>query len=247
MDARPPTERVPARRATPLLVGLAALVALGVFVARPWDDHSPRPSLVAVATAAPSNAPTGTPAETPAPTPTPTAPPPILPPPDFGPQPPPGSVSLNNEPGSPSVTCSYGRVRQGARRLVSIEVQPPMVLLDESASATDIDRVGWRFQVETNVEQGVFDRDWQYVGASRSQATGTADGRPAAFAPIQVAVRADDVTSTTDVFRVRVVVEWFTRNLEPAGRAEIVAGRYQPARAAADEPSWPYCTGVLRT
>lgn len=245
IDPRPPTERVPARRTTPLLVGLAALIALGVFVARPWDDHSPQPSLVALATAAPSSAPTSTPAETPVPTPTPTAPPPILPPPDFGTQTPPGSVSLSTEPGSPDVICGYGRVRQGARRLVSIEVRPPLVLLDESASATDIDRVGWRFQVETNVEQGVFERDWQYVGASRSQATRTADGRPAAFTPIQMTIRADELKGT-DVFRVRLVVEWFTRNLEPAGSAEIVATRYQLARAAADEPSLPYCTGVLR-
>ena len=243
MDLRPPTERVSAGRRAPLFVALAVAGALVVFVARPWDGPRPQPSPVALATATTAPSPS---TETPAPSATPTAPPPVLPTPDFGPQTPVGTVSLNDDAGTPNVRCGYGRARNGARRLVSLEVQPPIVMLGETASAIDISRVGWSFQAEANVQQGVFDRAWQVMGASRMQAVGTADGTRAPFTPLGMAIRADDVTHTA-VFRVRLVVEWFTRNLERAGRTEVVVGSYQDARLhTSGAPFWPYCAGVLR-
>jgi hypothetical protein len=119
-------------------------------------------------------------------------------------------------------------------------------MLAENASASDIGQVGWRFQVETNVQQGVFSRAWQAAALSRMQASGTVDGRAPSFTSLNMAIREDEVTETS-VFRVRLVVEWTTRNLEPAGRTEIVATTYQDARWSKEgDPFRLYCTGVLR-
>jgi hypothetical protein len=220
VDLRPPIERVPARRAAPLVVVLAVLGALVLFVTRPWDGPSPPPP-VAPATATTSPA-TIIVVETTAPSLTPTA-------------------------LTPNVRCAYGRARNGARRLVRLEVQPPIATLDQSASPISISRVAWRFEAETNVQQGVFDRDWQYVRASGVQAAGTADGTGPSFTPLQIPIRPNDVTDNS-VFRVRLVVEWFTGNPEPAGSAEIVTNRYEVGgQPRSDSQFQPYCAGTLTT
>jgi hypothetical protein len=240
----PLTERVPARRGVPLLVALAAIATVGVLVAQPWNDRSPRPSPVAAATPSPTAAPT--PTVTPAPTPPPTLPPPILPPADLGPVDAPGAVALGSAAGAPVVMCDYGRVRRGVRRLVEIEVLPPIVTLNDESSPIDITQVAWRFELEMNQQQGVFDRNWQKVGTSRSQAAGTARDRPAPFSALALRPRTQDANATA-VYRVRVIVAWFTRNLEPAGEIELLAAPYQAADAQPSDPPLPYCAAVLRS
>lgn len=243
-ESAPPTERVPGGRGKPLLVTLAVVAALAVFVAQPWQDQASSPSPVALASASQPASPGATPLPTNVPTPTPTAPPPVLPSPDLGPLSAPGEVALSAEPGTPVVRCSYGRRHHGVRRLVAVMVSPPIVTLDPESDATDISHVAWRFVLETNEQQHILDADWLPAGASRTQAAGTAQGRAAPFTSLSLRTRTQDMPDTV-VYRVRVVVEWFTRNIELAGHAELLAAPYQAANATPDDSQWPYCAGVL--
>ena len=236
MELRPTTEKVPARRAVPLAVALAALATLGVLVAQPWDragpTTSPRAALspdaeVALTTASPTAAPTSTSARS-------------IPTPDVAPLGPIGDLSFATDPDSPMARCDYGRERRGALRLVRVEVQPPVVLLDAGSSVTDIRRVGWWFELEMNREENIFHREWLAVGRSRAQVVAAVEGRPARFTSLSMPNRVREMDPTT-VFRVLLVVEWYTRNVELAGRAEVVANRYQEADNQLIG-SWPgYC------
>jgi hypothetical protein len=229
----------------PTAIGLAGLALLGVLVAKPWDSPPPTPSASAnAALAAPSPFATATPETTPSPTMTSTPVP--LPTADIAPLGPAGEFALSAPPDSALARCTYTRARGGVRYLRSVEVQPPTVMLDPRARASDINRIGWRFELEMNRRERLFDRDWETVDQSRRQIASTAAGRQAAFTPLTVRYHADAIEDTS-IFRVRVIIEWYTRNFEIAGRAEVVANRYQEG---GDEliGSWPlHCSGVRVT
>jgi hypothetical protein len=243
MELQPTTEKVPARSGVPILVAVAALAFVGLLVARPWDrvntgastTASPQPGAGAIA-APGGSGPAATGPQT-------LVVPFVLPSPDVGPPAPIGEFTLSSAPDEALAKCDYGRPRRGQARLAGIEVQPPIVLLDAGSSVTDIRRIGWWFEVEMKRAERLFDSEWQNVGRSRAQAVGAVSGQPARFTPLTFAFDTSDLP-TTGVYRVRVIVEWYTRNVELAGRAEIIANRYQEA----DDPligSWPiYCDGV---
>lgn len=242
METRPPTERVPARLGVPTAVGLAGLALLGVLVAKPWDSPPATPSASLIAgLAAPSPSATSTPETTPSPTITSTPAP--LPTPDLAPLGPAGEFALSAPPDAALARCTYARARGGVRYLRSIEVQPPTVMLDPGARASDINRIGWRFELEMNRRERLFDRYWETVDESRRQIASTSADQPAAFTPLTVRYHADEIEPTA-IFRARVIIEWYTRNFEIAGRAEVVANRYQEG---GDDliGSWPlHCSGV---
>lgn len=130
--------------------------------------------------------------------------------------------------------------------MVAIEVLPPRALLNPDARESDINRIGWWFEVEANRHERVFDREWETVDRSRRQMAPARSGQPANFTPLTVRVGSREI-GRTEVFRVRVIIEWYTRNFEIAGHTEIVANTYQEGR---DEliGSWPpFCAGVRPT
>jgi hypothetical protein len=155
-----------------------------------------------------------------------------------------GEIALPYTPGQAMAQCDYrGPRSRGPQRLASVTVQPPTVLLDAEASSRDISRVGWFLELQMNRAQDVFHRDWETVSRSRTQVLGLSSGQAARFAPLTV--RHEGGAGDTEVYRVRMVIEWYTRNLELAGNATIVANHYQEA---ADERigAWPpYCRGSI--
>ena len=240
MGLQPTMQKVPAQRGMGLIVGLAALAVLGVLVVRPWDSQGPQASLVGQAQASPFRPTAATiPSAQP-----PATPPRAFPTPDIAPLGPLGDVALLTGADQALVQCHYGPERRGTRRLVSVEVLSPVVMLDPGASETHIKRIGWWFELELNHAQNVFDRAWQRVGRSRSQSAPAVHRQPARFTPLTLPNNLPDIDDNA-VFRVRVIVEWYTRNVELAGRAEIVANRYQEAGNELIDP-WPmYCHGTL--
>ena len=121
---------------------------------------------------------------------------------------------------------------------------PPTVYLDPSSSTRHIRRIGWRFEIETNRRESLFERDWIPVDGSRWQVAAALDGRSAAFTPLSIKVQTD-ARQTTELFRVRVIVEWYTRNDEVAGRAELIPTSYREGNQLLTG-SWPaFCSGVL--
>jgi len=244
MALQPTTERIRASRRGPALVALAALTLLGVLVAQPWEERAPASTPVAaLASPSPTAIPTPSPSEppTPAPTGTPALAP--LPTPDLAPLGPGGEFALSAPPDSALVRCAYSRAARDRRTLSAVVVLPPRVVLNPAAQETDINRIGWWVELESNRQESVFDRDWQIVGRSRRQMATARIGEAASFSPLSMRYGGRDV-ARTDVFRVRVVIEWYTRNFEVAGHTEIVANTYQEA---GDEliGAWPpYCAGV---
>ena len=242
MVPQPTTERVRVRRDRPLAIGLAAVGVLILLIAKPWETPAPAATqAAAVASAGSSATPTTTSSPTSDPTP-PTTPAP-LPTPDIAPLEPAGDFALSAPPDSALARCTYRRARNGFRVLRAVEVLPPVVTLDPQSRTYDIRRIAWRFELEMNSQDRVFDRDWEMVDQSRRQMSPSMAGRPARFSPLWLRYHSRDIAMTS-VFRVRVIVEWYTRNFELAGRAELVANRYQEGR---DERlgSWPvYCSGV---
>jgi len=151
----------------------------------------------------------------------------LLPTPDIGPLGPVGNYSIEFVSDVAMARCEFGRQRRRQRHLAGIEVQPPVVLVNYSESDIgNIRSVGWSFELEMNRQQAVFSREWETVARSRVQTTAAVDGRPTAFSPMSLAydARGDDDTA---VFRARIIVEWFTRNLELAGSVELVLTNYQ--------------------
>lgn len=243
MLPQPTTEPVRVRRDRPLAVGLVVVAIVVVLVAKPWDAPSPGASpLAAIASASPSATAIPTPLPTNQPTPATTPAP--LPTPDIAPLGPVGEFALSAPPDAAFARCTYTRARGGVRYLRDVEVLPPRVTLDPDARTHDIRRISWRFELEMNRQERVFDRDWEAVDESRRQSAPTVAGRPANLSPLSLRYQSAGEIEQTSVFRVRVIVEWYTRNLELAGRADVVANRYQEGR---DErlDSWPmYCSGV---
>ena len=151
----------------------------------------------------------------------------LLPTPDIGPLGPVGNYSIEFVSDVAMARCEFGRQRRGQRHLAGIEVQPPVVLVNYSeADIQDIRTVGWSFQLEKNSQQAMFSREWETVARSRRQTTAAIDGRPTSFSPLSLVYdgSGDDKTA---VYRARVIVEWFTRNLELAGSVELVLTNYQ--------------------
>jgi hypothetical protein len=142
------------------------------------------------------------------------------------------------------VQCDYRRSRGAPRQLAALEVQPPVVLLDRDASTTHISRIGWRFDVETNLLQHIFERQWRPIHQSAWQVAPANTTRPAAFNPLRSRFGDGSVELTTAV-RVRIVVEWYTRNDEVAGRAELMPHTYREADAEFDGQWSPFCRAVL--
>ena len=213
------TERVPQKRWVPIAVALVALSLVVVLVAKPWGSDPQRPGAAtppAAVAASPVANPTGTPAETVR----------LLPTPDIAPLGPVGDFVIDFVDDAAMAHCHYGRMRRGLHHLERIEVQPPIVFVDYSdADIENIRTVGWSFQLEMNHQTAVFTRDWETVARSRRQTTAAVDDRPTAFTPMSLRydARGDDATA---VFRVRVIVEWLTRNLELAGSVEFVLTSY---------------------
>ena len=244
MLPQPTTEPVRVRRDRPLAAGLAAVAVIVVLVAKPWETPAPVASpLAAISSASPSATALPTPPQTSEPTPARTPAP--LPTADIAPLEPLGEFALAAPPESAFARCTYTRVtRGGVRRLRGVEVLPPRVTLDSDARTHDIRRVSWRFELEMNRRERLFDRAWVTVDESARQSALTVAGRPANFTPLSVRYQPTAGIEQTSLFRVRVIVEWHTRNFELAGRAEAVANRYQEGRNERLD-SWPmFCSGV---
>lgn len=239
------TERVPARRRGPLAVSLLLLALVALLVARPWHTPAPSPSPLAVAEPSPGlDVPTASqPATADSPQPQPQPTPLVLPTPDIAPVGPIGDVALATAADKPLVECTYSRSRRG-RVLTAVEVQPPTVFLDASSSPRHIRRIGWRFEIETSDVASPAERDWVRADGSRWQVAAAFAGRPAAFAPLSAEFSARGVAEA-QVVRARMIVEWYTRNDEVAGQAELIPTRYREG----DAPfagTWPtYCRAVI--
>ncbi len=142
------------------------------------------------------------------------------------------------------VACRYSRLTDGRRYFRGLEVQPPTVTaFNDDEGALDVRSVAWRVEVQQNRLESVFDRDWITVARSRRQVAVPARGTAAAFRPLAVEHRVtrDDATS---VLRAVVIVEWYTRNLELAGRVESVANSYLEARDSLSDIRPEGCRGV---
>ena len=212
------TERVPQKRVAPIAAAILAIATVIVLVAKPWGSDPVRPAAASLppppatrSAARPSSV---------APTPR------LLPTPDIAPLGPVGDYTIDFPSDVAMAHCEYGRPRRGMRHLTGVEVQPPVVFVDYSeADIRNIRSLGWSFELEMNRQDTVFNREWETVARSRRQTTAAVDDRATTFTPLNLAydARRDDETA---VFRVRVIVEWFTRNLESAGRFEFVLTNY---------------------
>jgi hypothetical protein len=227
------TERVPSGRRGAALVALVLVAVIGVLIARPWDPR-PSPSPVAIVSPSPAGS-----AAMPEPTRVFVLPTPDLAPPGAG-----GEAAIVTPADVAVVQCEYGRNRGERRQLASLEVQPPMVLLDPGSSTRHISRIGWRFDVETNRLQNIFDRAWRPSHTSAWQVAPASSTRPAAFNPLRSRFGGSDEPDMTAV-RVRMVIEWYTRNDEVAGRAELVPHTYREGNAEFDGQWEPFCRALL--
>lgn len=241
----PTTERVQSGRRGAAIVAVGLVAVLGVLIARPWDSR-PSPSPVAVVASLTVSTPGPTdsatvPLDTSEPAATPGF---VLPTPDIAPPGAAGEAAIVAPLDVAVVQCRYGPSRDNARRLAAIEVQPPLVLLDPDASAEHIRRIGWHFEVETNELQSIFERAWQRVDRSAWQVAPANTTRPAAFNALRSQFSVGPVEDTAAV-RVRIVVEWYTRNDEVAGRAELVPNTYREGNAEFTGEWPPYCRVVL--
>jgi hypothetical protein len=240
---RPDVEKVTSGRRTPLAVGLIVIVIVGVLVWRPWHTE-PRPAIaqpttpVAASPTQTASQPTASPTPRPAPTAIPS-----VPPPDLGPAGPITEFALVQQPGRALVHCEYGPLRQGRRHLRSLVVEPPLVPPLDRGDSNDIRHVSWHVELQSNRLEWLFERDWRPAAASRSQQTGVSTSRPAQFTSLEIDYRAARDEETA-IFRVLVVVEWRTRNLELAGRGEVIAPSYLQANDPVSEIHSEGCRAV---
>src|SRR5688500_6059565 len=153
----PTTERVPSGRRGAALVAVGLVAVLAVLIARPWDAR-PAPSPVAVVDPTPPAEPVPSPLAIATPAAAESLPPFVLPSPDIAPPGAGGEAAIVAPLDMAVVQCEYRRSRGERRELTALEVQPPLVLLDPEASTTHISRIGWRFDVETNLLQHIFER-----------------------------------------------------------------------------------------
>ena len=246
--ARWPT-RVPSRQSneslsrtrTPLVVGLVAVAVVGLLVWRPWAEPSPdSPAEPAGrcpdrrAAADPSLATTATP-------PISSGPPAHLRPssrlrrcrrPTWRHSVRPASSALGDA--DANVRCQYGPRTNGQRFLQSLEVLPPLAYVTNPRDeVSHLESMGWRAELQMNRLDTLFDSEWETVARSRRQLARAINDQPANFKPLTLALNAQQ-TPPSAVFRVLVVVEWYTRNVELAGRGELIASRY----AQGDSPTF---------
>ncbi|HYI23123.1 MAG TPA: hypothetical protein VEX62_10850 [Candidatus Limnocylindrales bacterium] len=232
---QPPIERVPTRTRTPLFVGLAALVVVGLLVWRPWAEAPPpQPSPLALApTAAPQPSralpPTAMPNAGDPATPRPAR---SLPPPDLSPLGPAGEFRFGDV--DANVRCLYGPRSEGRRLLQSLEVLPPLAFVtNPPGEVSHLESMGWRVELQMNRLDTLFDSEWETIARSRRQLARAINDRPADFKPLTLALNAQQAVPSA-VFRVLVVVEWYTRNVELAGRGALVAPLYAQGTSLAD-------------
>jgi hypothetical protein len=98
----------------------------------------------------------------------------------------------------------------------------------------DIEHFGWRVEVEMNRLEEMFFSEWQTVARSRRQLARAVADQLASFQPLTIA-RDAQADPPTAVFRVLVIVEWYTRNAELAGVGQLrptsyAIGNRVPAR-----------------
>ena len=241
---RPTVERVPSRRSVPTAVGLIAVLLTGLLIWQPWEDRPAAPETPAVppvAIGSPS------PSEMASPTAShgagPSSPPRPLPSPDLGPLQQAGDFALAPRPGSALVQCAYSRLLGGRRYFRELEVQPPMVsAYNDAEGALDVRSVAWRVELQSSQPENRLDLDWITVARSRRQVA-TATGPTINLYPLSIAYRMprDEATS---VLRALVIVEWYTRNLELAGRVERIADSYLEANDRISELRREGCRAV---
>jgi hypothetical protein len=239
---RPEVERVKSGRSTPLAVGLAAIALTALLIWKPWD--APRPTVPASPAAAVAT-PTAT-SPSPRPSGEPSAQPRPLPTPDIGGVTPITEFALVQRPGEAFVSCSYSRLRDGRRFLRSLEIQPPVVPSLQRGDPRDIRQVAWHVELQENRLDRLFDREWVRVAESRSQQGAVSSSRPTSFGPLTMDYGASR-DQETSVFRVVVVVEWLTRNLELAGRGSVLAPSYLEASDPVTEIRTEGCRAVRET
>ncbi len=227
------------------MVGALALAFVGLLVWKPWDSPGPEPSVLAVA---PSSTPRPTDgSEVPLPaspgtpatiqpggtaSPLPTNGPPALPPPDLAPLEPAGEFGLGDV--EANVHCLYGPKSEGRRFLQSLEILPPLAYVTNPRDeVSHLESMGWRAELQMNRLDTLFDSEWETVARSRRQIARAINDQPADFKPLTLALNAQQAQPSA-VFRVLVVVEWYTRNVELAGRGELIATRYAQGASLTD-------------
>ena len=206
--ADPDIQRVPARTRGPLAaIGLVA-VGLALLIAKPWEQ--PRPAdatlrpvadvLVDDPQAAPSVQQDD--AED-------------------------GAAVFALEIGGPGdvARCLYDTTRRGELRLGAILVLPPRAYVAATSGANRTRSVGWRVELEGNRQESLFNAEWSPVSESRQQVVEATDGTPAHFFPMEVQVDPASVNRTT-VIRARLIVDWYSPNLEDFHRTELFMPAY---------------------
>ncbi len=215
------------------------MALVGLLVWRPWAEQPPPQSspLAVVPTVAPEPTSTLRAASTPIrgdpATPPPTVrPAPPLPPPDLAPLGPAGEFALGDA--DANVRCQYGPRTNGQRFLQSLEVPPPVAYVTNPRDeVSHLESMGWRAELQMNRLDTLFDSEWETVARSRRQIARAINDRPADFNPLTLVLNSQQ-TQPSAVYRVLVVVEWYTRNVELAGRGELIASRYAQGATFAD-------------
>ena len=108
----------------------------------------------------------------------------------------------------------------------SLEVLPPFVTVtNRRTEVSDLEAMVWRVELQANRLETLFDSEWETVARSPQQRARAIPDQPAAFQPLSMALNSEQ-TGPSAVYRVLVIVEWYTRNEELAGRGQMVATSY---------------------
>ena len=119
---------------------------------------------------------------------------------------------------------------------------PTITVVNPREQVSDLETMGWRVELQMNQLDTLFDSEWETVARSRRQLAPAIRNQPANFGPLTVQLSAD-LARPSAVYRVLVVAEWYTRNVELAGRGELVASSYiEGPRASRSRPEG--CHGV---
>ena len=249
----PPAQRVASQRRGPIAVVLVALAVIATLVWRPWDGASPTPSEVALGpspspglqvtsapTALPTQRPTADPVATPGASPTPA-----------GPTLTPIPVEFDLASGGPStVTCGYTD-KSRAAQLRMITVEPPVIVARHSARGDQIERVGWRFEVQSNHVDTLFSAAWQDVARSKRQVVPVGTGGGAGLRPLTLSLAAGraDPTSVVPGGGHRLLVRCRPQACgQPEHRGgQLRSGRPEPADSARGMPGRNHLALVIDT